>query len=181
MRQPTVPDLIGCSQAHRQSPPPRPLPKRTRIQDPLLRRHYPASMLVWPCPTPGPADARGTVASVSPHRTGSPPMTRITLPTCRAHYPGGTEQVQQSIASPSRAAFAGLPAGRLPRHTFSRPARASLALRPARSLNRPRRPLSRGSDTAGYPAAPLASYQSKSTTLWVEPSSTGVPRRRGAR
>jgi len=64
---------------------------------------------------------------------------------------------------------------------LSRPARASHALRPAGSLNRPGRPLSRGSDTAGYPTASLASYQSKSTTLWVEPSSTGVPRRRGAR
>ena len=45
-------------------------------------------------------------------------MTRITLPTCRAHYPGGTERVHLSIASPSRAAFPGLPAGRLPQRTF---------------------------------------------------------------
>ena len=49
---------------------------------------------------------------------GLPPMTRITIPTCRAHYPGGTERVQLSIASPSHAAFPGLPAGRLPRRTF---------------------------------------------------------------
>ena len=43
--------------------------------------------------------------------------------------------------------------------SFSRPAQASLALRPARSLNRPRRPLSRGFDGAGYPATPPVSYQ----------------------
>ena len=42
---------------------------------------------------------------------------------------------------------------------LSRPAQASLALRPARLLNRPRRPLSRGFDKASYPAMPLVSYQ----------------------
>ena len=41
----------------------------------------------------------------------------------------------------------------------SRPAQASLALRPAGSLDRPRRPLSRGFETASYPTAPLVSYQ----------------------
>ena len=64
--------------------------------------------------------------------------------------------------------------------SLSRPAQASLALRPAGSLNRPRRPLSQGFDRAGYPAGPLASYQTKPTTLWVEPSSTGDARRLGA-
>jgi len=44
-----------------------------------------------------------------------------------------------------------------------------------------RRPLSRGFDPVGYPAVPLVSYQSLPTTLWVVPSSTGEPRRRGAR
>jgi hypothetical protein len=48
------------------------------------------------------------------------------------------------------------------------------------SLNRPRRPLSQGFGTAGYPAGPLASYQIKPTTVWVDPSSTGDARRLGA-
>ena len=43
--------------------------------------------------------------------------------------------------------------------SFSRPAQASLALRPARLLNRPRRPLSRGFDGASCPATPPVSYQ----------------------
>jgi hypothetical protein len=42
---------------------------------------------------------------------------------------------------------------------LSRPARASLTLRPVGSLNRPRRPLSRGSSPASYPAEPLVSYR----------------------
>jgi hypothetical protein len=43
--------------------------------------------------------------------------------------------------------------------SLSRPAQASLTLRPIGSLSRPRRPLSRGSSPAGYPAEPLVSYR----------------------
>ena len=53
-------------------------------------------------------------------------------------------------------------------------------VRPARSLNRPRRPLSQGFGPAGYPTRPPVSYQIKPTTVWVDPSSTGITRRRGA-
>src|SRR5258705_9337455 len=42
---------------------------------------------------------------------------------------------------------------------LSRPAQASLTLRPARLLNRLKRPLSRGSSPAGYPTEPLVSFQ----------------------
>ncbi len=52
-----APDLLGCCQAHRQSPSPHHLRKRTRSQGPLLRRHYPASTLQRPCPTPAMAVA----------------------------------------------------------------------------------------------------------------------------
>src|SRR6185436_4197344 len=41
----------------------------------------------------------------------------------------------------------------------TRPARASLTLRPVGLLSRPRRPLSRGFNPAGCPAEPLVSYQ----------------------
>jgi hypothetical protein len=37
-----------------------------------------------------------------------------------------------------------------------------------------------GCPAAGYPTKPPVSYQIKPTTVWVAPSSTGVPRRRGA-
>src|SRR5438552_12589371 len=63
---------------------------------------------------------------------------------------------------------------------LSRPAQTSLTLRPAQLLNRPRRPLSRGSSPASYPAKPLVSYRSKSTTLRVAPAATGHTRPRGA-
>src|SRR5271169_5940719 len=41
-----VPDLIWCYRAHRQSPSPLHLRKRTRRQGPSLRRHYPTSTLL---------------------------------------------------------------------------------------------------------------------------------------
>jgi hypothetical protein len=56
----------------------------------------------------------------------------------------------------------------------------SLTLRPVGLLSRPRRHLSQGFSPTAYPAKPLASYQIKPTTIWVESSSTGDPRRRGA-
>ncbi len=89
---------------------------------------------------------------------GSPPITRTTFPTCRAHYPGGSSGcvcrlLTRSYSLPQ---MAGGSASAL---SLSRPAQASLTLRPAGSLSRPRRPLSRGSDQSGYPAEPLVSYQ----------------------
>ncbi len=65
--------------------------------------------------------------------------------------------------------------------SLSRPAQASLELRPVGSLNRPRRPLSQGFDPSGYPDKPPASYQIKPTTVWVVPSSTSDTRLLGAR
>src|ERR1700756_5274624 len=47
-----APDLIRRCQAHHQSPSPHHLQKRTRSRGPLLRRHYSASTLLLPRPTP---------------------------------------------------------------------------------------------------------------------------------
>src|SRR4051794_22647309 len=47
-----APDLIRRCQAHHQSPSPHHLQKRTRSRSPLLSRHYPASTLLLPRPTP---------------------------------------------------------------------------------------------------------------------------------
>ena len=52
--------------------------------------------------------------------------------------------------------------------SLARPAQALLALRPAGSLSRPRRPLSRGSDPASYPTKPLASFRTYRQTIRVE-------------
>ena len=91
-------------------------------------------------------------------RDGSPPITRTTFPTCRAHYPGGSSGCACRLLPRSR----GLPqmaGGSASALSLSRPAQASLTLRPAGLLSRLRRPLSRGSSPSGYPAEPLVSYQ----------------------
>ncbi len=47
---------------------------------------------------------------------------------------------------------------------------ASLVLRPAGSLSRPRRPLSRGFSPAGYPTKPLVSYRTyRQLSVWNPP------------
>src|SRR6202171_999474 len=82
--------LWWCLQAHRQSPRPRHLRKRTRSQGPFLSQHYPASTVIRPCPTPAMAAAFRDVEAATLALDGSPPITRTTFPTCRAHYPGGS-------------------------------------------------------------------------------------------
>jgi hypothetical protein len=154
----TAPVIRWCSQAHRQSPRPRHLRKRTRSQGPLLRRHYPASTLLRPCPTPALAVACRDVEAATLARDGSPPITRTTFPTCRAHYPGGSSGCACRLLPRSR----GLPqmaGGSASALSLSRPAQASLTLRPAGLLSRLKRPLSRGSGPSGYPAEPLVSFQ----------------------
>jgi hypothetical protein len=55
-----------------------------------LRRRYSASTLIRPCPTPAMAVAFRNVETATLATGGSPPITRTTFPTCRAHYPGGS-------------------------------------------------------------------------------------------
>ena len=106
---------------------------------------------------PGPPSENDVeVATLIPN--GYPPITCITFPTCRAHYPGGSNGCTCRWLPHSR----GLPqmtGGSASALALSRPARASHALRPVGSLSRPRRPLSRGFSPAGYPTKPLVSYQ----------------------
>src|SRR3954463_150445 len=85
-------------------------------------------------------------------------MTRLTLPTCLAHYPDGPDGCACRLLPRLR----GLPrmrGGAASVTSLSRPAQASLTLRPVGLLSRPRRPLSRGFGPAGYPSGPLVSYQ----------------------
>src|SRR4029077_15224155 len=152
------PDLLRCYQAHRQSPSPHRLRKRTRSQGPLLRRHCPASTLVRPCPTPALAVARCDVEAATLAQDGSPPITRTTLPACRAHYPGGSSGCSCRLL-PRSCGLPQMAGGSASALSLSRPARASLTLRAVRSVCRPRRPWSRGSSPASCPAKPLVSYE----------------------
>ena len=124
----------------------------------MLRRHYPASTLIRPCPTPVMAVAFRNVEDATLATDGSPPITRTTFPTCRAHYPGGSSGCACRLL-PRSCSLPQMAGGSASALSLSRPAQASLALRPAGSLSRPRRPLSRGSDPASYPTKPLVSFR----------------------
>src|SRR5450631_2999399 len=89
---------------------------------------------------------------------GSPPITRTTFPTCRAHYPGGSSGCACRLL-PRSYSLPQMAGGSASALSLSRPAQALLMLRPTGLLNRLKRPLSRGSSPAGYPAEPLVSYQ----------------------
>jgi hypothetical protein len=72
---------------------PRRLQKHAKSQGPLLRRHYPASTLQRPCPTPAVAVTQERRLRPLPSpTTGLPLQPRTTLPTCCAHYPGGSSE-----------------------------------------------------------------------------------------
>src|ERR1700691_490942 len=89
---------------------------------------------------------------------GSPPITRTTFPTCRAHYPGGSSGCACRLL-PRSYSLPQMAGGSASALSLSRPAQTSLTLRPTGLLNRLKRPLSRGSSPAGHPAEPLVSYQ----------------------
>ncbi len=129
----------------------------------------------------GGTGTQGDVEGATLIPSGPPQITRITLPTCRAQYPGGPGRVHMSVASPLPRGLPRITGGSASATSLSRPAQASLELRPVGSLNRPRRPLSQGFDPSGYPDKPPASYQIKPTTVWMVPSSTSDTRLLGAR
>lgn len=65
------------------------------------------------------------------------PITRLTLPTCHAHYPDRPERVRLSVASPLLSGLPRISGGSASMTSLSRPAQASRALRPAGLLDRP--------------------------------------------
>src|SRR2546429_6779300 len=129
-----------------------------KSQGPLLSRHYPASTLIRPCPPPAMAVAFRNVEDATLATDGSPPITRTTFPTYRAYYPGGSSGCSCRLL-PRSYSLPQMAGGSASALSLSRPAQASLTLRPAGSLSRPRRPLSRGSDPTSYPVEPLASFR----------------------
>jgi hypothetical protein len=124
---------------------------------------------------------------LAPRPSGSPLITRLSLPTCRAQYPDGLHEC----------AYRWLPHGcGLPYHRggsasalkLSRPAqppdqvRGSLVLQPVGLLSRPWRPpdLIRGLQPGQLPAQTARQLPDPSTLTRVEPSSTRETRLQGA-
>src|SRR3954451_7881232 len=158
---------------------PRLPPKRTRSKGPFLRQHDLASPVVWPSPTPVRPAACATVGLPAPSRDGSPPMTRTTLPPCRAPYPGGSRRVPVSIASPLTRPSP------FPRRVgiriFTFEACSGFTRVTARWIAQPpKAAFVTRLQPSQLPDQTARQLPEQSTTLRVEPSSTGDTRRRGA-
>ena len=110
---PTAPELIGHFEARRQFARPPRLRKRARSQGPLLRRSYPASALVRPCPTPARSIAKCDVEAATSERTGLPRLPA--MPFQRAASITPMDRTGACVdCFPVRATFPEFPAGRRP-------------------------------------------------------------------
>ena len=153
------------------------LHKHTRSKGAFLRRHYPASSVVWPTPTP-----RLDAALAATFGVATPSQSRASLTNpdhllCMRLLTTPVDRIGSPLVGELRVARAGFfpcPCS-LPRYRggsastslLSRPAQASHPLRPAELLTRlPHHPWtpSRGFALAGFPARTLASYQVQPTT-----------------
>ena len=124
-----------------------------------FRRNYPASTL--PCPLSDSRPSRrpeDDVGARAPPRTGLSCLPSSLPSDVPFPIPRRIETVHLSMTSrlvlPSPSPWrVGI------RISTFEACSGFTILRPAGSLSRPRRPLSRGSDPASYPAKPLVSYQ----------------------
>src|SRR5215813_9477531 len=114
--------------------------------------------------TKAPPDERGGNRYVRPTATAphldstSPCNYELPFPTCRAHYPGGSRGCACRLL-PHACGLPQMTGGSASAFELSRPAQASLLLRPIGSLSGPRPPSSQGSDPASYPTEPPASFR----------------------
>jgi len=90
----------------------------TRSQGPLLRRRYPASTLIRPCPSPAqPAGLTG-VGGATSDRDGLPPITRSTLTSVPCPLPRRIETGACVDCFPISRGLPRFSAGRHPHHHF---------------------------------------------------------------
>src|SRR5829696_5217685 len=115
------------------------------------RSYDPVRLPPWPA-------SYNTVEAATLAQDGSPPITRITLPTCRAHYPADRASACVDCF-PARTAFPKWQEGRHPHCHFRGLLRLHSRYGPSDCSAALQRPLSRGSGPSGYPAEPLVSYQ----------------------
>ena len=175
----TGPDRSRCLQAHRQSPSPHHLRKHAKSQGPLLRRHYPASTLVRPCPTPVMAVAFRNVEDATLANDGAPPITRTTFPTCRAHYPGGSSWCACRFLPKLVGAFPKWQEGRHP-HCHFRGLHRLHSVTARRIAQPPKVTFVTRLQPSQLPSQAARQLPDLSTIIRVESSSTGVSRPRGA-
>ena len=123
---------------------------------------------------------KATLRPLPSHRTGLPrlpePPFRRAVPTTPADRAGAHVDY-----FPAHAAFPTYPGGSASALSLSRPAQASLALRPAESLSRPKATFVTRLRPFRLPGRAARQLPDQSTTFRMESSSTDGSRLRGAR
>src|ERR1700676_1409733 len=109
---------------------------------------------------------------------GSPPITRTTFPTCRAHYPGGSSGCACRLL-PAHTAFPKWQEGRHP-HCHFRACSGFTHVTAHRIAQPPKAPFVTRLQPFSLPGRAARQLPDQSTALWVESSSTSDPRLRGA-
>ena len=146
------------------------LHKHTRSRDPFLRRHYPASSVLWPLRLPDwPPSFLTTFGVATSDQPRASPTDPDHLPCMLCSLPRwtGTGACWFLPCPHGLPRFSG---GSASTTSLSRPAQASHALRPARLLTHHSWALSRGSTLTSFPARTLASYQINQHLFeWVLP------------
>src|SRR5208337_4344414 len=166
-------------EAHRQSPPPRRLRKRIRSQGPFLRRNYPASQVVRPCPTPARSAAKHTASKPRPPTARVSPDYPHHPSTVPCPLPRWIERVHLSIASPSTRPSPLF--RRVGIHIFTFEACSGFTHVTARWIAQPPKAAFVTRLRPGQsPSQTARQLPDQSTTLWVESSSTGDTRLRNA-
>jgi hypothetical protein len=150
-----------------------------KSQGPLLRRHYPASTLIRPCPTPVMVVAFRNVEDATLADDESPPITRTTFPTCRAHYPGGSSGCACRLLPALVGAFPKWQEGRHP-HCHFRGLHRLHSVTARRIAQPPKVTFVTRLRPSQLPDQAARQLPDLSTIIRVESSSTGVSRPRGA-
>jgi hypothetical protein len=87
--------------------------------------------------------------------------------TCRAHYPGEQDDLRMSVGPVALDGLRPMRGDSALAFNLSRPAQASLALRPAHLLARPKRVSVPRASTGRSPSPSLGSYQGVPTPPWA--------------
>jgi hypothetical protein len=132
------PDSFGSCQAHA-NPLSSARPSAPRTRAPSLHRRYPVSSVLWAPPTPVVPVSRWSRCQVPLTARQASRVANHRVCTCRAHYPGEQVDLRMSVVLVDLGGLRLLRGDSAPAFNLSRPAQASLALRPAHSLARPKR------------------------------------------
>ena len=137
------------------------------------RRSYdPVRLPPWPLPS-------ATLRTLPSPMNGSPPITRTTFPTCRAHYPGGSSGCACRLLPALVGAFPKWQEGRHP-HCHFRGLHRLHSVTARRIAQPPKVTFVTRLQPSQLPDQAARQLPDLSTIIRVESSSTGVSRLRGA-